>query len=164
MTVKLHGTAVRSEGLRLAEKYDQVVIDVGGRDTAGQRAALSIADIYAIPFLPSSFDVWTLEKVAKLIDEAKSFNEKLQTVCFLNRADSTGSDNKDAVEIANEIQGLVYLDAPLGNRKAFRSAASQGLSVVELKNPDPKASREMRFLFDRLIGINMASQRTQIAV
>lgn len=163
-TVKLHGSAVRSEGLRLAEKYDQVVIDVGGRDTAGQRAALSIADIYAIPFLPSSFDVWTLEKVARLIDEARSFNDRLQTVCFLNRADSTGTDNKDAVEIANEIQGLVYLDAPLGNRKAFRSAASQGLSVVELKNSDPKASREMRFLFDRLIGINMASQRTQIAV
>ena len=163
-TVKLHGTAVRSEGLRLAEKYDQVVIDVGGRDTAGQRAALSIADIYAIPFLPASFDVWTLEKVAKLIDEARPFNDKLQTVCFLNRADSTGTDNMDAVEIANEIPGLSYLDAPLGNRKAFRGAASQGLSVVELKNPDPKASREMRFLFDRLIGINMASQRTPIAV
>src|SRR6185369_5223437 len=50
--VKLHGVAVRTDTLRLAEKYDDVVIDVGGRDSAGQRAALSIADVYAIPFLP----------------------------------------------------------------------------------------------------------------
>ena len=38
--IKLHGAAVRSEVLRLASKYDDVIIDVGGRDTAGQRAAL----------------------------------------------------------------------------------------------------------------------------
>jgi chromosome partitioning protein len=163
-SVKLHGTAVRSEGLRLAEKYDHVVIDVGGRDSAGQRAALSIADIYAIPFLPASFDIWTLDKVAALIEEARPFNERLQTVCFLNRADATGSDNVDAVAIAREISGLMYLDAPLGNRKAYRTAASQGLGAVELKNVDSKASAEIRFLFDRLNEIFVISNRLPIAV
>lgn len=163
-SVKLHGTAVRSEGLRLAEKYDHVVIDVGGRDSAGQRAALSIADIYAIPFLPASFDIWTLDKVAALIEEARPFNEKLETICFLNRADATGSDNIDAVAIAKEIPGLRYLDAPLGNRKAYRAAASQGLSAVELKLGDSKASAELRFLFDRLNEIAMISKRLPIAV
>jgi chromosome partitioning protein len=131
--IKLHGTAVRSEGLRLASKYDHVVIDVGGRDTAGQRAALSIADIYVIPFLPASFDVWTLEKAAALIEEARPFNEKLKTVCFLNRADAQGKDNDQATEIAREIPQLTYIDTSLGNRKSFRSAASKGLSVTELK-------------------------------
>lgn len=38
--IKLHGSAVRSETLRLTEKYDDVIIDIGGRDTAGQRAAM----------------------------------------------------------------------------------------------------------------------------
>ncbi len=163
-SVKLHGTAVRSEGLRLAEKYDHVVIDVGGRDSAGQRAALSIADIYAIPFLPASFDIWTLDKVASLIEEARPFNDKLQTICFLNRADSMGSDNLDAVAIAREIPGLKYLDAPLGNRKAYRSAASQGLGAVELKHADAKASAEIRYLFDRLNDLAMISKRLPIAV
>jgi len=163
-SVKLHGTAVRTEGLRLSEKYDHVVIDVGGRDSAGQRAALSIADIYAIPFLPASFDIWTLDKVAALIEEARPFNEKLETVCFLNRADATGTDNVDAVAIAREIPGLRYLDAPLGNRKAYRAAASQGLSVVELRHSDSKASAEARFLFDRLNEIAMISKRLPIAV
>lgn len=163
-SVKLHGAAVRTEGLRLASKYDHVVVDVGGRDSAGQRAALSIADVYAIPFLPASFDVWTLDKVAVLIEEARPFNERLETVCFLNRADAKGTDNLDAVAIAQEIPGLTYVDAPLGNRKAFRTAASQGLSAVELRNEDSKASGEIRFLIDRLNEIAMISKGLPIAV
>ncbi|MBX9570700.1 MAG: AAA family ATPase [Candidatus Obscuribacterales bacterium] len=159
--IKLHGAAVRSEGLRLAPKYDHIVIDVGGRDTAGQRAALSIADVYAIPFLPASFDVWTLEKVASLIEEARPFNDKLKTLCFLNRADARGQDNDEATEIAREIPQLTYIDAPLGNRKAFRAAASKGLSVIELRPEDPKASGELTSLFDRLTNITVASKRHQ---
>jgi chromosome partitioning protein len=156
--VKLHGVAIRTDTLRLATKYDDVVIDVGGRDTAGQRAALSIADIYAIPFLPASFDVWTLEKVAQLIQEAKPFNDKLNTVCFLNRADARGQDNEEAVAIARDIDGLTYIDASLGNRKAFRAAASQGLAVTELKPADPKAALEMTTLFDRLARVTVTSK------
>jgi chromosome partitioning protein len=157
--VKLHGAAVRTDALRLADKYHDVVIDVGGRDTAGQRAALSIADVYAIPFLPASFDVWSLEKVSQLIQEAISFNDKLKAVCFLNRADSRGPDNAEAAAIARELKGISYLDTPLGNRKAFRSAAAQGLAVSELKPQDPKAVAEMMALFRYLCDITLTSQR-----
>lgn len=162
-SVKLHGVAVRTDTLRLVPKYDDVVIDVGGRDTAGQRAALSIAHVYAIPFLPASFDVWTLEKVAAIIAEARPFNEKLQAICFLNRADARGPDNEEAVQIASDIPGLTYIDAPLGNRKAFRTAASQGLAVTEVKPADPKANAEMLHLFERLTA-NVISNRIQSEV
>lgn len=156
--VKLHGVAVRTDTLRLAQKHDHVVIDVGGRDTAGQRAALSIADIYAIPFLPASFDVWTLEKVGQLIQEARPFNEKLRTICFLNRADARGQDNEEAVSIARDIPGLTYLDAPLGNRKSFRTAASQGLAVTEVRPQDAKATAEITELFRCLTEIKVISR------
>lgn len=157
--VKLHGAAVRTDVLRLATKYDDVVIDVGGRDTAGQRAALSIADIYAIPFLPASFDVWTLDKVSKIVQEARPFNEKLQAVCFLNRADARGQDNDEAITIVRDIPGLTYVDAPLGNRKSFRTAASQGLAVTEIKPSDQKAAAEINSLFQNLTQLNTVSQR-----
>jgi chromosome partitioning protein len=146
-SIQLHGAAVRSEVVKLASKYDDVIIDVGGRDTAGQRAALLVADVYAVPFLPGSFDVWTLDSVGALIEDAKAFNEKLKAVCLINRADSQGSDNKEAAEIAREIPNLTYIDAPLGNRKAFRSAAAQGLAVTELKPPDSKAISELTAVF-----------------
>jgi chromosome partitioning protein len=152
-TIKLHGGAVRTEVLRLAAKYDDVVIDVGGRDTAGQRAALSIATIYVIPFLPGSFDVWTLDSVAMLVEEAKPFNTELKALCLINRADSQGKDNTEAATIAQETAGLNYLDAPLGNRKAFRSAAAQGLAVTEVKPIDPKAVKEMKYLYKHLFEV-----------
>jgi chromosome partitioning protein len=159
--VQLHGAAVRADTLRLASKYDDVVIDVGGRDTAGQRAALSVASVYAIPFLPASFDVWTLEKVAELVEEARAFNDQLQAVCFLNRADPSGADNVEAAAIASEIKGLTFIDAPLGNRKAFRNAAAQGLSVTELKPKDPKAIAEIMKLYRCLFDLNVISKRSQ---
>jgi chromosome partitioning protein len=152
-TIKLYGSPVRSEVLRMAPKYDDVIIDVGGRDTAGQRAALSIADVYVVPFLPGSFDVWTLESVGELVEEARAFNDKLKAVCVINRADAKGSDNADAAAIALETPGLTYITAPLGNRKAFRSAAAQGLAVVEVKPVDAKAIAEMKRLYEHLFDI-----------
>jgi chromosome partitioning protein len=42
---------------RMVAKYTDIVIDVGGRDTASQRAALTIADMLVIPFTPTSVDL-----------------------------------------------------------------------------------------------------------
>ena len=152
-SIKLHGAAVRAEVLRMVGKFDDIVIDVGGRDTAGQRAALSVATIYAVPFLPGSFDVWTLDSVSQLVQEARAFNEKMEAVCLINRADPSGSDNEDAAAIALEIPGLTYINAPLGNRKAFRSAASLGLAVTEAKRLDKKAVEELFKLYGCLFDI-----------
>ena len=151
-SVQLKGAAVRTDTLRLADKYEDVIIDVGGRDTAGQRAALSIASIYLVPFLPASFDVWTLEKVGELIEEAKAFNPELKAYCFLNRADPRGNDNHEAAAIATEITQLTYLNASWGNRKAFRNAAAHGLAVTEVKPKDGKAIAEAMKLYQYLFG------------
>lgn len=155
--IKLHGSAVRSEILRLINKYDDIVIDAGGRDTTGQRAALSVANLYVVPFLPGSFDVWTLEKVGQLVEEARAFNEHLQAVCMINRADPSGQDNLEAAAIAAETPSLRFLNTPLGNRKSFRTAAAQGLAVSELKPPDKKAVAEIMNLHQSLFDIKVIS-------
>jgi chromosome partitioning protein len=54
---------MRTQTLRLAEKYRDIIFDTGGRDTSNQRAALSVGDVLLVPFVPHSFDIWTLEKV-----------------------------------------------------------------------------------------------------
>lgn len=153
-SVKLHGAAVRTDTLKLSSKYDDIIIDVGGRDTAGQRAALSVAHVYIVPFLPASFDVWSLEKVGTLVQEAIAFNPDLRAYCLLNRADAQGRDNEEAIEVADGIEGLTYLQALVGNRKAFRSASAQGLAVTELKPVDPKAVTEIMALYDRIFSIS----------
>jgi chromosome partitioning protein len=146
-SIKLTGPAVRTDTQRLAAKYDQIVIDTGGRDTTSQRAALTVADVLLVPFLPRSFDVWTLEKAATLVDEMRLANPALRAYAFLNRTDPRGQDNLEATEVLQDTPALHFLDTPLGARKAFSNAAAQGLAVTELKPPDPKASEEILTLF-----------------
>lgn len=148
---RLNGSSVRTDGKRLSAKYDDVIIDAGGRDTTSQRAALSIADIMLLPFVPRSFDVWTLEPVAEMIEEARTFNPNLVAYAFINRADSIGSENQEAAQYIQETKGLEYIDTPLGYRKVFGKASAQGLAVAEYKPKDVQAIAEIEKLFKFIV-------------
>ncbi len=149
-TIRLVGKAVKTDVERLGKKHDDVIIDVGGQDTIAQRAAMLIADVYIAPFKPSSFDLWAIEDTDSLVADAKGFNENLRAICILNMADSSGKDNLEAAEIVSGMANLVFQSTPLGNRKAFRNAASGGLSVVELKPRDEKAISEIEALYNSI--------------
>ena len=155
--IKLSGAAVRTDTLKLSKKYDDIIIDTGGRDTTSQRAALSIADVILVPFVPRSFDVWTLEKVSKLVAEMRSANPTLKAYAFINRADPRGQDNNEAAEIIRDTEELSFIETPLGSRKAFCNAAAQGLAVTELKQQDAKAIDEMMILFRYVFETNKES-------
>jgi len=151
-SIKLTGAAVRTETLRLANKYEDIIIDTGGRDTTSQRAALTVANFLLVPFVPRSFDVWTLEKVSNLVGEMQIANPDLQAYTFINRADPRGQDNDDAADVLRDTDSLSFIETPLGARKAFSNAAAEGLAVTELKSQDPKATEEVlmlyRYIFD----------------
>ncbi len=148
--VQLSGNAVRNQVKTMKSKFDDIFIDTGGRDTQALRAALTVADIALIPFQPRSFDVWTLDKVASLIAEAKSFNETLRAFAVLNCADASGPDNVAAAVSLTEQPEIAYLDAPIGRRKAFPNTNALGLSVLEGTPVDKKACDELIKLADRL--------------
>jgi chromosome partitioning protein len=149
--IQLANNAVRTEILKLKNKYDDIVIDTGGRDTTSQRAALTVSDVYIVPFIPRSFDMWTLEKVVRLIDEMRTANPDLRTYAVLNKTDARGSDNIEAKEFLSETGGSITLvETALGHRKSFANAASKGLSVVEYKPQDDKAIKEITDLFSIL--------------
>lgn len=158
-SIKLTGAAVRTETQRLADKYADIVIDTGGRDTTSQRAALTVAQVLLVPFVPRSFDVWTLEKVGSLVGEMRTANPSLAAYAFLNRADPRGQDNEGAAEALKETSELRFLDMPLGARKAFSNAAAQGLAVTELKPQDPKATEEVMALYRYLFDISSTSEK-----
>jgi chromosome partitioning protein len=160
---KLTGRSVRTEILELAPRYDHVIIDTGGRDTTSQRAALAVSDILLVPFAPRSFDIWTLNKVATLVDEMRAANPDLKAYVFLNRTDpqGQGTENDEATALLREIKSLTFIDAPLGSRKAYAHAASQGLAVTELTGSqrNAKAVEEIMNLFQRCFNVTPISQR-----
>jgi chromosome partitioning protein len=159
---KLTGRSVRTEILELAPKYDHVIIDTGGRDTTSQRAALAVSDVLLVPFMPRSFDIWTLNKVAALVDEMRTARPELKAYVFLNRTDpqGQGTENDEATELLKDIKSLTFIDAPLGSRKAYAHAASQGLAVTELVGPqrNAKAVDEIMTLFKHCFNVTMISQ------
>lgn len=152
--VQLNGPTVRRQIEQLRPKYDHIVIDTGGRDTASQRAALFVSDVYLIPFAPRSYEIWTLSKVQALLSEIQgSRSTPLQVYSFLNKADTRGADNNEATEVLRDNEELNFVDHSIINRKAFATAASKGLSVFEMIPADDKAVTEVDALFSHVTGI-----------
>ncbi len=152
-SIKLSGQPVRTEVKALASKYQDIIIDTGGRDTTSQRAALTVADVLLVPFVPRSFDLWTVEQLAALVAEVKTINDQLQPYVFINRADPAGEDNLEAADSLKEIEGITFLDTPLGSRKVFGNAASKGLAVTEFKPENEKAIKEIMTLFEFVFNV-----------
>jgi chromosome partitioning protein len=133
---------------RMTPKYGDIIIDVGGRDTASQRAALAVADRLLIPFPPTSVDLWTADTVVALLKEADAFNPRLRSYAVLNKAFPRGSDNAETAVLLQEyVDHWTYLDTPIGNRKAFSNAFGVGTVVTEYQPRDTKAMAEIRALY-----------------
>jgi len=143
----LDGKVLRAQVERQAGKYDDVVIDAGGRDSGALRAALFVADAVLVPFAPRSVDVWALADIAALIDEARGVRDGLAALAVLNLADPGATpDNTDAAAALADYPQLILVDSPVRRRKAFANATGQGLSVEELTPRDAKACEEIAAL------------------
>jgi chromosome partitioning protein len=133
---------------QMAPKYGDIIIDVGGRDTASQRAALAVAETLLIPFSPTSVDLWTADTVVALLKDAHPFNPGIRAYAVLNKSFPRGSDNIEAGAILREYPDhWTYLDTPIGSRKAFSNAFGGGYAVTEQLPKDPKAIKEITRLY-----------------
>ena len=146
------GPVLRSQLQQQAAKFDDIIIDAGGRDSTALRAALILSDVLLVPFQPRSYDVWALDDIAGLIDEARSVRDGLRAFAVLNCADTgeASADNVDAAAAVADIPQFEYLATPIRRRKSFANGAGQGLSVLEMKPVDRKACDELNALINAL--------------
>jgi len=142
------GSTLRSQVLHQGGRFDDTIIDAGGRDSTALRAALVLSDVLLVPFHPRSYDVWALDDMAALVDEARAVRGGLKVKAVLNCADpgERSRDNGDAAAAVGELPQFEYLPAPLRRRKAFANAAGAGLSVLEISPLDRKAIAELNAL------------------
>ena len=146
--VQLVGRAVQAEAPRLIRGgASDVIFDTDGQDVETQVSALALADVLLVPFVPRSFDFWTLDRVVARVEEARVRNRRLRACAFLNRVDARRSANDDADAVLGEGGVLEVLPVRLGMRNAYGAAAAQGLAVTELRPPDKKASQEVETLY-----------------
>ena len=149
--VSIRGAQVRSQGKTLAGRFDTTVIDCGGRNTEAFRAALTISDTLIAPMAPRSFDFWSVTWLAELLDEVNAIRDQPVTAyAVVNLADSSGTDNRDALEALAEFPQLQVLDTVLVRRKAWPNSSSHGQAIFESSPRDKKAVAEFQAFVDRI--------------
>ena len=144
------GGALRTQLQHQRGKFQDIVIDAGGRDSTALRAALVLSDLILVPFQPRSIDVWAVADIAALIKEARAVRDGLQAFAVLNLADSQGSDNTEAAEALADYPEIQYLNTPIKRRKSIANAAGSGMSVLEYQPADAKANAELNALLSAI--------------
>jgi len=144
------GATLRQQVKQIGGKFDDVVIDVGGRDSTALRSAISFTDILIIPFAPRSLDVWALSDMSHLIEEARGMRGDFPVFAILNNADTSGTDNEEAIEALSEYPTIQYINAPIKRRKSVATSAGRGLSVFENTPKDGRAIEEMQAFINQI--------------
>lgn len=149
------GPALRGQVQQQRGKFDDIIIDAGGRDSTALRAALVLSDVLLVPFAPRSYDVWALDDMGALVDEARSVRDGLRAYAVLNLADSGehSADNADAAAAVADVPQFEYMPTPIRRRKAFSNAGGAGLCVTEMSPKDSKACFELGALVEVLFNI-----------
>jgi chromosome partitioning protein len=145
--IQVSGKSARDQLLAVADRYDTIIVDTGGRDTITQRAVLSVADLLLLPFQPRSVDIWTLKRVSTLITEIYNINPDLKCGGFVNRAFANSTDNDDAMTAISEADGISLIPLKIVDRKAFSNSFGTGLTVPEIKPRADKAIDELQALY-----------------
>jgi chromosome partitioning protein len=147
--VQVFGKAVTGQLRDLSERYEEIIVDAGGRDSVELRAAMVTAHRLFIPLQASQFDVWTLERMDDLVEQAQAINQSLTVGAVINRASPHPRvrEADEARGILDDFDHIHFSGVVLHDRIAFRRAASEGEGVHEARPPDPKACAEVDALY-----------------
>ncbi len=128
----------------LSKRYEYVIADCQGRDSAELRTGLLAADIVIVPCKPSQADLDTIPIMSDMIKQAREMNEALQAYCVLTMSPTNPviteiAESREFLTVFSEIQ---LLDTLISERKVYRDALASGFGVVEMENDKAKLEIE----------------------
>lgn len=144
---------LRETILSLQDKYDDIVIDAGGRDSDELRSGLVAADAVYSPIRASQFDIWTLADMIKLIKQAKIYNPDLEANLFIALCPTNPmiKEREEAIELLSgdkKYSIFKVMKHVLSERKAYRDCIKAGTSVIE---DSSKASNEFKLFAQEIL-------------
>ena len=136
---------VYKPAIDLAKRYQQVVIDAGGRDSKELRTAMVAADVILVPTRASQPDLETMDHVNDLIDLARGMNPNLRAYAVISMAPANPMINEavEAQEFLQDFQQLELAATFVRDRKVYRDAMLAGRGVIELNNSQAKAEIQL---------------------
>jgi chromosome partitioning protein len=152
--VQKNGKSLPNDILSLSEKYEYVIIDAGGRDSAELRYSMGVADQVIVPIKPTQIDMWTLKQMDVLVRQIRAINPNLKRAAVVLNMVSTNVGNTDAeetVDLINDYDELTILENRLKERVPFQRSIREGKGVIEYTPRDPKAHNEIVKLFKEVM-------------
>ncbi|MDB5977273.1 MAG: putative partition protein (ParA), ATPase [Nevskia sp.] len=122
----------------LGSRYQDVVVDAGGRDSRELRSALLVADLALFPLRPSQADLETVPHLAELLQLARSLRENgaplAGLVLSMAPTHYLVSEARDAASMLEALPDFVLAETLIRERKVYRDALLSGRSVLEMDN------------------------------
>ena len=142
---------IRDTLLDLDKRYEYVIVDAAGRDSRELRTGMTAAHILIVPFRPSQPDLDTLPNMQEIIIQAKDLNPDLKVYGLITMAPTNPiiHEEADARVCLIDYPEIKLLSTMIRDRKVYRDAMSDGLSVVEMDNP--KANAEIKKLIEEIL-------------
>lgn len=133
---------------QIGQGYDHIVIDGPPRVTDLVRSAIMAVDLVVIPVQPSPYDIWAVDEIIKLIEEAKIYKENLKSVFVINRKITNTAIGRDVTE-ALTAYNVPVLKNTVAQRVVFAEAVAEGKSIFEMNAP--LAIKEIETIRDELL-------------
>ena len=136
----------------LAGRYDEVIVDAGGRDSEELRTALVAAHVLYVPLRASQPDLETSVHMNELVSLARGMNPGLEARLIISMAPTNPSiqEAAQAQELLRELPAFKLSGVMIRERKIYRDVISEGLGVTESENA--KAIAEIRELAREIYG------------
>jgi len=146
--------------VNLVSKFDDVIIDAGGRDSPQLRSCLIICDVHVLPLVPSQFDSWTLDTMNELVLNAnmqramgKMPQLTSKVVCSKASPNPSLKEHYEVQEYVKEFSStMAMVPITLYDRVVFRKSIKEGKGVVEMASSTDKAVEELTAFYKQVFG------------
>jgi len=136
----------------MAKRYEEVIVDAGGRDSEELRTALVAAHKLYVPLKASQPDLETSLHMNELVQLARGMNPNLEARVAICMAPTNPSirEATEARELLDELSELMPSAVTICERKVYRDAMAEGRGVCEMNNE--KAIAEIGALVQEIYG------------
>ncbi|SMO94376.1 AAA family ATPase [Fodinibius sediminis] len=137
-----------------AKRYEDIIIDAGGRDSKELRYSMTVADVMLVPVGASQYDLNTIVDIDELLEQIRTINPDLTCYVVINNFPNHAklTEGAEGIEFLKQFDNVIPIEFIIHHRISFNRTAKEGLGVNELTNngtiADPKALDEITKLYE----------------
>ncbi|MEW9890044.1 MAG: AAA family ATPase [Candidatus Symbiodolus clandestinus] len=130
----------------LGEKFDQVIVDVAGRNSRELITGAVFADQIVAPHQCSQLDLDTLLELQEQVIRIQDLNPTLKVLLYHSMASTNPSvktsERREFMEYLSNFKEFTILNSVGYYRKIYKEVVSEGKSVLEANNQQAKEEIE----------------------